>query len=359
MITLDVCPSTLEHWRHDWSLIFPLSDQRLMLAWCEYYAVSPSEVMQECEPYGPGQSLDPLPCRISGKISTDRGRSWSGKFTLQDNVGPLNVKHPNLLRLASDPRSILFLYTVRYAELEEIRIFMRRSEDECETWSEPVQISSLPGVHYLMADRILQLPSGRIILPTFQSDSWIPFDSFCYYSDDEGESWHTSRVRMQLPGHGAQEPSVVVLDDGRLLAVLRTSLGTLYRAHSSDAGESWTQPLSTGLSSPASTPLLKRIPTSGDLLLVWNNRYDPNHEDYQQGHGPRDPLSAAISRDDGETWEHLKDVERRAGGASLTPAVTFLGDEALLTYASQAVRHPLYQKYDVRLKIIPIDWFYR
>ena len=70
-------------------------------------------------------------------------------------------------------------------------------------------------------------------------------------------------------------------------------------------------------------------------------------------------LSAAISRDDGETWDHLKDLERRPGGASLTPAVTFLGDEALLTYATQAVRQPLYEKYDIRLKIIPIDWFYR
>ena len=187
VLTLDVCPSTLAHIRNDWSLIFPLKNERLMLVWCEYYATKPSEVLKER--YEPMASWDPLPCRISAKISTDRGRSWSETFTLQDNTAILNVKHPNLLRLASDPNKILLIYTVRYAEGKEIRIFMKRSRDECETWSKSVQISSLPGVQYLMADRILQSQTGRIILPVFQSDSGaFPYDGFCYYSDDDGDT---------------------------------------------------------------------------------------------------------------------------------------------------------------------------
>jgi len=39
-----------------------------------------------------------------------------------------------------------------------------------------------------MADHILQLSSGHILLTMFQSDEWFPFDAFCYYSDDEGKS---------------------------------------------------------------------------------------------------------------------------------------------------------------------------
>jgi sialidase-1 len=348
IFTLDVCPSTLGHFRNDWPLIFPLRNERLMLVWCEYYATRPSEVLPG---YTPGNYSDPAPCRISAKISTDRGRSWSDTFTLQDNIGPLNVKHPNLLRLASDPSKILFVYTVRYSDTKEIRIFMKRSHDECETWSEPVQISSLPGVHYLMADRILQLDSGRIILPVFQSDSWYPFDAFCYYSDDDGDTWQISKTKMKLPGHGAQEPSVAVLKNGSLLAMLRTSLGALYKSYSHDGGENWTEPVSTGLPSPASTPLLKRIPTTGDLLLIWNNA----EPDANNGHYPRDPLTAAVSKDEGKTWQNIKDIENNPGGLSSTPAASFLGDKVLVIYWYMACG---LRGGSIRLKTIPVDWFY-
>ncbi len=354
IVTLDVCLSTLAHIRNDWSLIFPLENKRLMLVWCEYYATKPSEVLR----YELSHYSDPLPCRISAKISTDRGRSWSETFTLQDNTAVLNVKHPNLLRLASDPNKILFFYTVRYADEKEIRIFMKRSNDECETWSKPVQISSLPGVHYLMADRIFQLDSGRIILPVCQSDSGPPFDAFCYYSDDDGDTWQTSKTKMELSGHGAQGPSVVVLKDGSLLAILRTSLGTLYKSYSHDQGENWTKPVSTGLPSPAAMPVIKRIPTTGDLLLIWNNIYDPKHPDFRNGHGPRNPLASAISQDEGNTWQYTKNIEDRRPGVSATAAVTFLGNEALVTYYTQGARLSESDRFDVRLKIIPIDWFY-
>ena len=354
--TLDVCPSTRAHFRNDWPLIFPLKQGRLMLVWCEYYATSPSMVLKERS----GGYSDFVSCRISAKISTDKGRSWSDTFTVQENTAPLNVKHPNLLRLSSDPNKILFFYTSRHLDRGDIRIFMKQSSDECETWSKSVQISTLGGTHFLMADRILQLPSGRILLPVFQSEARIPFDAFCYYSDNDGLTWHVSRTKMKLPGHGAQEPTIVLLNSGSLLCVLRTSLGTLYKSSSHDEGEHWIKPVSTGLASPASTPLLKRIPNTGHLLLIWNYVYDPNHYDFHNGFGPRNPLTAAVSRDEGKTWENIKNIEDRRPGASSTPAVTFLGDEALLIYNTQPLRFTDEQcLYSIRLKIFPIDWFYR
>ena len=114
---------------------------------------------------------------------------------------------------------------------------------------------------------------------------------------------------MKLPGHGANEPTIVLLESGSLLAILRTSLGTLYKSYSHDQGENWTKPVSTGLASPASTPLLKRFPSSRDLLLIWNNLYNPNHPDFVNGHGPRNPLTAAISRDDGKMWQNIRKIE--------------------------------------------------
>jgi hypothetical protein len=34
-------------------------------------------------------------------FSRDQGRSWSGKCTLQENIGGMNVMGPDLLRLES------------------------------------------------------------------------------------------------------------------------------------------------------------------------------------------------------------------------------------------------------------------
>jgi hypothetical protein len=41
------------------------------------------------------------------------------------------------------------------------------------------------------------------------------------------------------------------------------------------------------------------------------------------------------------------------------PALTFVGDKALLTYNTQPGRLSERQSYSIRLKIDPIDWFYR
>jgi len=346
IFTLDVCPSTVGHPRNDWPFIFPLKDGGLMLVWCEYYATKPSHVTTKKDRFG-----DAASCRISAKISTDRGRNWSDTFTLQDNIGNLNVKHPNLLRLPSD--EILFFFTVRNSQRNDIRIYMKRSQNECETWSEAVQVSSLKGVHFLTAGRVLQMSSGRIVLPCHYGEVYgrgDHYQSFCYYSDDEGRTWHISEGKMDLPKRGAEEPSIVQLNNGSLLAVVRTSLGAVYKGDSPDGGENWTKPVSTGIKAPASAPLLKRIPSTGDLLLICN------HPDKPSGHGPRNPLTAAISEDEGETWGNIRDIEDTPGASLSTPGATFFDNEALVTYYRGSGG---WRGTSIRLKIIPIDWFCR
>ena len=326
-----------------------------MLVWCEYYATKPSAVT--LARYSANWAIDQAPCRISAKISTDRAESWSDTFTLQDNTGRMNVKHPNLLRLASN--EILFFYTMRNAasmDFGDLRIYMRRSKDECETWSEPVRVSSLPGMNFINADRVLLHSSGRIILPAFNGLVYgrgDHYQAFCYYSDDQGRTWKYSKNKMDLPKRGAEEPCMVELNDGSLMTVLRTSLGTIYKAYSYDIGETWTKPQTTGLAAPMSTALLKRIPDTADLLLIWNHNYNPDHPHL----GERNPLTSAISKDNGKTWQNIKNIEDIPQGMSSGPSVTFLNNRALLTYATQ--ERSMYEAgSEIRLKIIPVKWFY-
>ena len=67
-------------------------------------------------------------------------------------------------------------------------------------------------------------------------------------------------------------------------------------------------------------------------------------------------MSAAISRDEAQTREKVKDVERVPEGAAAYAAVTFVGEEALVTYYYQAKGFG--GASGLRLKILPIKWFY-
>ena len=345
-LTLDVCKPTNQNPRHDHQLIFPLNDDRLMLVWSEYYRSDVSGAKS-------GAASDDMPCRIAARTSKDRGRSWSEPFVLQENTGKLNVKHPNLLRLPSG--EVLFFYTEWNSKTNRT-VYMRRSSDDCKHWGPPQRVSAPRGITNINNDHVLRLRGGRIVLPAFYSPSvWDQDDhwqAFCYYSDDQGQHWQSSACRMDLPWRGAEEPCMVELKDGSLLTTHRTSLGSVYTAHSTDGGETWSAPASTALPSPAAPALLKRIPATGDLLLLWNGYYQPGHHHQ----GERTPLIAAISRDEAKTWEKVKDVERVPEGSAAYAAVTFIGEEALVTYYYQTKGFG--GASGVRLKILPIKWFY-
>ena len=360
--TLTLTPWTAAHPRNDHQLIFPLSDGRLLFVWCEYYIRRPSRAFSD--PYSDNLH-DDAPCRISAKVSRDRGRTWSEKITLQDNTGVDNVKHAQLLRLPSG--RILFSYTQRDMKNNDLRVFLKYSDDECETWSSPAQISPGDGIYYTCTDHILRHSSGRIILPshggrlTPDSGAAQHWEALCLYSDDDGESWQQSRQRAVLPGKGAEEPAVVERKDGSLLAMLRTSLLKLYRTVSDDRGETWSPPTATDLDSPASAKCIKRMPSTGDLLLIWNNvvPYGGDVPIIQGGpHYPRCPLGCAISRDEGDTWESFRNIENREGYDSAYPSVTFLDDEAFVTYYANVRSGIVGIVSEIKLKIFPIGWFY-
>ena len=182
--------------------------------------------------------------------------------------------------------------------------------------------------------------------------------SWCLYSDDEGKTWHPSRKKVDLPKRGAEEPGVVELKDGSLLSMMRTTLGKIYRSVSNDRGETWSDGEATKLPSPSAANCIKRIPKTGDLVFIWNNATPqvlaiPGGTSY---HYPRNPLTAAISKDEGKTWTNFKDIERREGYISGYPSISFVGDEALVTYYHSS--RSMSRDTDVRLKIFDVAWFY-
>ena len=99
---------------------------RLLLVWCEYYADRPS-LLDRKPTTQSNQAGDDMPCRISARISTDAGRTWSDAFTLQENRWRLNVKHPNLVRVSE--QEIVFTF-VGWDSAAQRNVFCRRSGEQ-------------------------------------------------------------------------------------------------------------------------------------------------------------------------------------------------------------------------------------
>jgi lysophospholipase L1-like esterase len=316
---------------------------------------------------------DGAPCHLAGRTSGDGGRTWTTNDVMivsGTEARSGNVMSVTLLRL-QDGRIALF-YLRKNGGLD-CRPIMRISTDEAQTWSEPrVCVSEADvGYYVLNNDRVVQLKSGRLVMPLARHDdlTGTKFNhhprTLCYLSDDNGVTWRSSKT--VLPGilSGLQEPGVVELRDGRLMMFCRGGGGFVYRSFSADGGETWSpDERYPGIRSPLSAPAIERIPKTGDLLLVWNNHAGIATNAQSPYYGKRTPYNTAISRDEGKTWEHIRTLEDDPNGWYCYTAIEFVGDDVLLAYcAGHQPRPEAPLPYDTKLAATQIarfsvDWLY-
>ena len=143
-----------------------------------------------------------------------------------------------------------------------------------------------------------------------------------YYSDDEGRTWEQNRdgELVILRDWNAKfsfvnEPSLAEVAPGRLLMMMRSGLGRLFQAWSYDNGETWTRPQPTSLAATTTPAQIRSIPSTGHLLIVWNQ---DGEEDVKRGYN-RQRLSSAVSRNGGSVWEFFQNVESMHEGTRVEP----------------------------------------
>jgi hypothetical protein len=312
-----------------------------------------------------GGAGDHASAHLAGRRSDDGGRTWSDEDTLVlANDAKANVMSVSLLRLA-DGRIALFC--LRKNSLSDCRPVVRFSTDEAKTWGEPVEVvpEGEIGYYVLNNDRVVQTTSGRLVVPVAQHhgpdwEKWTPRGRiYCYFSDDAGRTW---RRGEEMPAAETsdgkpvtlQEPGVVELRDGRLLAFCRTDAGSQYVAHSRDRGTTWSRPQASNIVSPQSPASIERVPATDDLLLVWNDHRDTP----PKLKGKRTPLCVAVSRDDGQTWEDVKTLAVNPDGWYCYTAVEFIGEHVLLGHCGGDRRenNGLAETHVTRF---PLDWLRR
>ncbi len=342
------------HVRHSEGSAIELKDGGLLLVWQEFRK---------------GTGSDFAPARLVAKSSKDGGRTW-GAYRVLVAIAPgdLNVLSPSLLRLRNG--SILFVFLRRhpFAKPGDLytptSAFAMISRDEARTFAPLATIWSQKRMH-LCSNTLKQISTGRIVLPSDRDhstkdnrDNWA---CGCVHSDNGGKTWTVSDNFVDLPKRGGMEPHVEELKDRRLLMIMRTTLGAIYKSESNNAGKTWSKAESLGVESPESCPELLKDPSTGALVLIWNAaKHDPKW--FSHG-GKRTPLSAAVSKDGGKTWSKPRHFETDPGRAFSNPGALFTSQGTLFVNYWTCKYQPngamVSNAIDLKAAIVDGKWMYK
>jgi len=283
-----------------------------------------------------GDASDYGAADIAGRYSSDGGRTWTQEdVIILKNEGAVNTMSVSLLRLQSG--RIAFLYLVK-ASRGDCRPYLRFSDDETVTWTDPIQCVDTPGYFVVNNDRLVQLRDGRLLIPAARHGIGLERiltrgSALCFLSDDEGRSWRQSETVLEAPPEskaGLQEPAVIELKDGRLMMLCRTDMGSQYRSWSDDGGVTWSAAEATDILSPLSPASIERVPKTGDILLAWND-----HRGIADELKPyRTPFTIAVSNDEGLTWRRILTLEDDPNGWYCYTAMEFTDEALLLAYCA-------------------------
>lgn len=232
---------------------------------------------------------------ILASRSQDGGLTWGKAFVI--NRTPRKSSFDPAF-IADGPRTWLFFTVGRwnrypYTEGEKdavgvrsYHIYSRYSSDSAATWS---PLNQIPGMLFCRSNGI-RLTSGELLLPVYTvKDNGDEDQDHTLRSTDDGKTWSLGNGISSRGG--ADEPTIAEVSGGRVLMILRTHDGFIWRTYSDNKGISWTTPIRTDLPAAASSSNLFRL-QDGRITLT----HSPCGAEY------RTPLTIRISGDDGQTW---------------------------------------------------------
>jgi sialidase-1 len=280
------------------------------------------------------------PTDIMLRRSSDRGETWEpvrrlveppavpkNPVALQHGLGKegeVTVNNPVAI-VDRTAGAVQFLYCVEYA-----RCFTMRSEDEGQTWTEPVEITEVferfrPEYEWKVIatgpGHGIQLRSGRLLLPVWLSTGTAghghrPSCISVIYSEDGGKRWERGEIVAAHPQPAnPSETAAVELADGRVMLNLR------HEGPERRRGVSVSPDGATRWSPVRFDPALPEPVCMGSLIrLSMRPEQDRNRILFSNPHNPdsneRRNLTVKLSYDEGETWPVAKAIEPGTSGYS-------------------------------------------
>jgi predicted neuraminidase len=126
-------------------------------------------------------------------------------------------------------------------------------------------------------------------------------------SSDDGLNWSWVGPLGGVPN---QHPTLIQRKDESVLALLRPChFKRIARSTSHDNGRTWEDAVNTDLPNPGAAVDMVKL-SDGRVVLAFNN-----------SHQHRNPLTLALSEDEGETWPHKRDLVVGKDGRFGYPAI--------------------------------------
>jgi len=166
-------------------------------------------------------------------------------------------------------------------------IEVQESFDRGLTWTSPAVLSE--GIGGNTKYPPIRLADGTLLLPAYNE----LLQRSIFYASTDGTQWELRSAAVSDPGN--LQPSIVQLENGRLLSVMRNEKkGRLWMMASDDGAKTWLEPSDSGFPNPGSATEMIQL-QNGHLMLIFND-----------SSSARRPLSVAISSDDGKTWPYKR-----------------------------------------------------
>ncbi|MBS0604902.1 MAG: exo-alpha-sialidase [Verrucomicrobia bacterium] len=306
-----------------------LSEEFLSPAW-EQYDCHSSSLVQNADGeilvvwkagLGKGKSNFDIASKVGIWQVRFDGKSWSDAEKVHFEPDTV-VWNPVLGQLASG-ELLLFFRAGAYPWLSTA--FMKRSMDGGKVWSDPAYLPA--GIVGPSKNKPLVLKDGTMLCPSStqvgDTDGIYPATAvWIDFTSDGGQSWNKSKP-LVIPGQpfGAIEPALFFDQENNLRLLCRDRAcriggteGMIWTAVSQDNGKTWSPLEKTDLPNPDSAFDVVDL-GEGELVLIYNH-----------SHTQRFPLSIAISRDGGKTWERKCDLEEKTGEF---PAAIQTGDKKI------------------------------
>ncbi len=298
---------------------------------------------------------DHATARICTCTSADEGETWSEpKIMIVKPENAQNIMSPSLLRLADGGLGMIYLRK----DVQEDRgvscmpVF-QRSDDEGETWSEPVNCGLPLGYYCGINDGALVTKEGGIRMaisyhgPRYDALGQMnpkpvphPGDIRIACSDDNGKSWYSHPHVFEPPYGdltGLAEPGLYEFDNGDLWMYCRTAYGHQYQSLSADGGEGWSPVVPNFRFTTPDAPM--RVKAVGPYTAAVYNPIAWNvlRTDKEIWKSPkRTPLAVSLSKDGGRSFT---DVRTIANGAldAFAAATWLLEDDPADSYCYPSI----------------------
>ncbi|MBR2460086.1 MAG: exo-alpha-sialidase [Clostridia bacterium] len=256
--------------------------------------------------------------------------AWVAPEVAVPNIG-IQCWNPVLFQRDEDT---VWLFYKRGGCCSVWRTMLTVSKDSGKTWSEPTELTedrSSIG-RGPVKNKVLVTRSGNILAPaSIEQGPWR-----CFIDHFDGEKWSMKAIPAPTEpenvaqadgednrkGIGMIQPTLWEHPKGHIHALMRTNRGLIYRSDSDDDGLTWSVARPTDMANNNSGIDCVRA-DDGNVYLLCN----PVSKDW----GERSPLTMFVSRDNGDSFEKLLDLETEKGEFSY-PAVIAEGNRLYITY---------------------------